>query len=81
MCCIFVFLPFWIEHFGRRLGYIAFDGGVRSRRYVTHAGRAIGAVGGRRRDSGGAGDGRYTASEPVLGLRKGQIFISDAAYR
>lgn len=52
---------------------------MRSWGYIAHAGRAVSAIGGRRRNCSSAGDGRYTAGEPILGLRQGQIFVSDAA--
>jgi len=47
--------------------------------HVAYAGGAIGAVRGRRGDGGGTGDGRYAAGVSVLGLRKGQILVGDAA--
>lgn len=55
---------------------------MRSRGHVAGTRRTISAVSGGRHDDGcGAGDGRYAAGEPVLGLRQGQIFVSDAARR
>jgi len=54
---------------------------MRSWGYITHTGRAVSAIGGGRRNCGSAGDGRYTAGEPILGLRQGQVFVSDAARR
>lgn len=55
---------------------------MRSRGHVTGTRRTISAVRGGRRDDGcGAGDGRYAAGEPVLGLRQGQVFVGDAACR
>lgn len=77
----FLLLPIRIEHFGGRLGHISFNWGVRSWRHVAHIGRAVGAIGGGRRDSVGARNGCYAASEPVLRLRQGQVLIGDATCR
>jgi len=52
---------------------------MRSWGHVAYVGGAIGAIRGRRGDGGGARDGRYAAGVPVLGLRKGQILVGDAA--
>lgn len=74
--------PVRVEHFGRWLRYISFNGGMRSRWHVARARRTISAISrGRRYDGCGAGNWRYAAGIPVLGLRQGQIFVGDAACR
>lgn len=52
---------------------------MRSWRHVAHVGRAVGAIGGGRRDGVGARDGCYATGVPVLGLRQGQVLVGDAA--
>ena len=79
-CLLCLFSPFRIEHFGGWLGYVSFNGSMRCWWYIAHAGRAISAIG-RRRDCSSAGDGRYAAVVPILGLRQGQVLVSDAARR
>lgn len=74
-------LPIRVEHFGGWLGHISFNRGVRSWGHVAHVGRAVGAIGGGRRDGGGARNGCYAAGEPVFRLRQRQVLVGDAACR
>jgi len=52
---------------------------VRSWGYVAHIRRAVSAIGGGRCDGSGTRYGCYAASESVLRLRQGQVFVRDAA--